>query len=65
MSRPFLIPGGQAGLMYVVAAPVIMAFVALLGSARFAAIGGGIAIASGPVVYLVLRRREAPAQLAE
>jgi hypothetical protein len=38
-------------LLYVVAAPVVMALVALLGSDRFGMIGGAIAIVAGPVVY--------------
>jgi amino acid transporter len=56
MPRAFLIPGGRAGLFYVVAAPVVMAIVALLGSDKFALIGGVIAIALGPIVYLIIRR---------
>lgn len=51
MPRAFVIPGGQWGLAYVVAAPVVMALVALLGSDRFAVIGGAIALGLGPVVY--------------
>jgi amino acid transporter len=51
MPRAFAIPGGRAGLLYVVAAPVVMALVALLGSDRFALIGGAIAMALGPIVY--------------
>jgi len=51
MPRAFVIPGGRIGLLYVVAAPVIMALVALLGSDRFGLIGGAIALALGPVVY--------------
>jgi len=54
--RTFTIPGGKAGLFYVVAAPVVMAFVALLGSDRFGLIGGTVAIIVGPLVYLSLRR---------
>lgn len=59
MPRPFLIPGGRMGLFYVVAAPVVMALVALLGSDRFALVGGAIAMALGPVVYgiIVFARR--------
>jgi amino acid transporter len=57
MPRTFLIPGGRIGLFYVVAAPVVMALVALLGSDRFAVIGGAIAMVLGPVVYFVVRRR--------
>jgi amino acid transporter len=54
MPRAFVIPGGRGGLFYVVAAPVVMAIVALLGSDRFAAIGGAIAIVLGPVVYGII-----------
>jgi amino acid transporter len=57
MPRAFRIPGGQMGLLYVVAAPVVMAIVALVGSDRFALIGGTIAMLLGPVVFLLLRRR--------
>ena len=51
MPRAFLIPGGRAGLIYVVGAPVVMALVALLGSDRFALIGGAVAMVLGPAVY--------------
>ena len=51
MPRAFRIPGGRAGLLYVVGAPVVMAVLALLGSDRFATIGGAVAMALGPVVY--------------
>jgi len=54
MHRAFTIPGRRVGLFYVVAAPVVMALVALLGSDRFALIGGGIAMVLGPVVYGVV-----------
>jgi amino acid transporter len=54
MPRAFLIPGGRAGLLYVVAAPVVMALVALLGSDRFALIGGGIAMVLGPLLYGII-----------
>ncbi len=57
MPRAFLIPGGRMGLVYVVAAPVVMALVALLGSDRFALVGGAIAMVLGPVVYAVIRRK--------
>jgi amino acid transporter len=60
MPRAFKIPGGNVGLLYVVAAPVVMAMLALLGSDRFGMIGGAIAMALGPVVYLILRRRTQP-----
>jgi len=51
LKRSFTIPGGRAGLLYVVCAPVVMAMVALLGSDRFGMIGGAVAIAVGPAVY--------------
>jgi amino acid transporter len=54
MPRVFLIPGGQIGLLYVVAAPVVMAIVALLGSDRFALIGGATAMVLGPLVYGII-----------
>ena len=57
MPRAFVIPGGRMGLFYVVAAPVVMALVALLGSDRFAVIGGAIAMMLGPVVYLLTKTR--------
>ena len=51
LPRSFIVPGGRAGLLYVVGAPVLMVMVALLGSGRFASIGGAVAILTGPVVY--------------
>ncbi len=57
MPRTFLIRGGRFGLVYVVAAPVVMALVALLGSDRFAVVGGAIALVLGPVVYAAVRQK--------
>jgi len=65
MARTFVIPGGRLGLIYVVAAPVVMAMVALLGSDRFATVGGVIAMLFGPVVYVALRRKEPLAGFAK
>jgi amino acid transporter len=59
LPRSFTVPGGRMGLIYVVGAPVVMALVALLGSDRFALIGGAIAIVLGPVVYGFLRKKTA------
>jgi len=56
LPRSFTIPGGHAGLLYVVAAPVMMALIALLGSDRFSTIGGIIAMLIGPVVYWLAKR---------
>ncbi|MFZ3278785.1 MAG: APC family permease [Candidatus Sulfotelmatobacter sp.] len=65
MPRAFLIPGGNIGLVYVVAAPVVMALVALLGGDRFAIIGGAIAMLLGPMVYAVVRRKGGPSAHAD
>jgi amino acid transporter len=65
MPRAFTIPGGDIGLVYVVAAPLVMALVALLGSDKFALIGGAIAMALGPLVYAVIRRRAGPTAHAD
>jgi amino acid transporter len=60
LPRAFKVPGGSFGLVYVVAAPVLMAIVALINGDRFATIGGVIAMLLGPVVYLLFRRKLAP-----
>jgi amino acid transporter len=54
LKRSFTIPGGRAGLLYVVAAPILMALVALVGGDKFATIGGAIALAVGPMVYGII-----------
>src|ERR1700678_3835518 len=59
MPRAFVIPGGRLGLFYVVAAPVVMAMVALLGSDRVGMIGGAVAIVLGPAVYGIIALRRA------
>ena len=59
LRRSFMVPGGGIGLAYVVAAPVLMAVVALLGGDRFATIGGAIAIAVGPIIYSAIKRLSA------
>jgi len=56
LPRSFVVPGGSAGLLYVVGAPVLMAILALLGGDRFATIGGAIAIVLGPLDYTMLKR---------
>jgi amino acid transporter len=62
LKRAFIIPGGNLGLFYVVAAPVVMALVALLGGDRFATIGGVIAIMLGVVTYAFVGRPGKTAQ---
>ena len=56
MPRPFVIPGGRAGLFDRVVAVIIMSAVALLGSDRYGLIWGPVALAVGPLVYFALRR---------
>ena len=65
LDRPFKIPLGRAGLLYSVAAPVLLGILATLGSIlseahskdRFALLWGPVAILLGPAAYLVLRRK--------
>jgi amino acid transporter len=55
LPRPFVIPGGRAGLFYSVAAVLIMSAVALLGSDPYGLLWGPAALAVGPAVYYALR----------
>ena len=59
LPRPFRIPGGRAGLLYVVAAPLAMSAVALVASDPFALKWGPVAMLLGPVMYFVLRKSQA------
>lgn len=56
LPRPFRIPWGRAGLLYVVGAPLVMSGVALLGSDRFSLRWGPVAILLGPIAYLFVRK---------
>ena len=51
--RPFRIPWGNAGLAYVVIAPIVMAMVALVGSDKFALKWGPVPVLLGVVAYFV------------
>ena len=62
MPRPFVIPGGKAGLIYSVVAVVIMSALALVGSDPYGLIWGPAALAAGPVVYWTLRFRKTSPQ---
>jgi amino acid transporter len=55
LPRAFRIPGGNLGLIYVIAAPVAMTCVALLNSEPIAKRWGPWALAAGPVVYFVVK----------
>ena len=55
MARPFRVPGGAAGIAYVVAAPVVMSVVSLVGSDPFALKWGPVALAIGLAAYPLAR----------
>jgi amino acid transporter len=57
MKRPFVIPGGRVGLIAAVGAVVVMSAVALLGSDVYGLRWGPVALAAGPVLYWVVKRR--------
>jgi amino acid transporter len=59
LKRPFRIPWGNAGLAYVVIAPLLMSAVALIGSDKFALKWGPIPVALGIVAYFVFPRIKA------
>jgi amino acid transporter len=56
LKRPFRIPGGNVGLIYVVVAPLLMSAVAVIGSDKFALKWGPIPVVLGIVAYFVLPR---------
>jgi len=56
LPRPFRIPWGRAGLLYVVIAPLVMSIVALVGSDTFALRWGPFPLLLGPVMYFVTRK---------
>ena len=55
LPRAFRIPGGNFGLVYVVALPVMMTYVALRYSDPVGLRWGPWALAAGPVVYFVVK----------
>jgi amino acid transporter len=64
LARPFRVPWGRKGLVYVVGAPLLMSGVALLGSDRFALRWGPVALLLGPIVYGLIRYRARQRQAA-
>ena len=54
LPRAFKIPGGNLGLVYVIAMPLAMTYVALRYS-PIALLGGLLTLAAGPVVYFVVK----------
>jgi amino acid transporter len=61
MARPFRIPWGKTGLVYAVTAPILMSLVSLVASDKFALWWGPPAMLSGPLAYLIFRRRNSSA----
>jgi amino acid transporter len=55
LPRAFRVPGGNVGLVYVIAMPLVMTCVALRYSASIAMHWGPWALAAGPVVYFVVK----------
>jgi amino acid transporter len=55
LPRAFRIPGGNLGLIYVIALPLAMTCVALANSPKIARLWGPCALAAGPVVYFVVK----------
>ncbi len=53
MKRPFVIPGGRAGLLYVVIAPILMGILALVCSDPFALKWGPVPVLLGVAAYFV------------
>src|SRR5260370_23898015 len=56
LPRPFRIPWGRAGLLYVIVSPLVMSVVALVSSDPFARKWGPVPVLLGPGMYFVLRR---------
>jgi len=59
MKRPFQIPWGKAGLLYVVIAPIVMSVIALVGSDKFALKWGPVPVALGVIAYFVFPKIKA------
>jgi amino acid transporter len=51
LPRPFRIPWGRAGLLYVILAPLAMSVVALVASDPFARKWGPVPVLLGPIMY--------------
>jgi len=55
LPRPYRIPWGNLGLVYVIALPVVMTYIALRYSDPVGLRWGPLALVAGPVVYLVVK----------
>jgi amino acid transporter len=54
LPRPFRIPWGRTGLVYAVAAPIVISAWAMIWSEKFGLQWGPVALALGPIAYLVV-----------
>jgi amino acid transporter len=64
-ARSFRIPWGRTGLWYVVIAPLVMSVVALVGSDPFARHWGPVAVALGPIAFVLSRKGMARLQVSQ
>jgi amino acid transporter len=62
VARPFRIPWGRAGLLYVVFAPMLMGIFALVGSDRFALKWGPIPVLLGVAAFYIFPKIRAAAE---
>jgi amino acid transporter len=64
LKRPFRIPWGYVGLLYVVIAPALMSAVAVVGSDKFALKWGPIPVVLGIIAYFVFPKMKAAVERA-
>lgn len=64
LKRPFRIPGGYWGLVYVIVAPALMSAVAVVGSDKFALKWGPIPVLLGIIAYFVFPKLKAAVERA-
>ena len=55
LPRPFRIPWGRAGILYAVGAPILISAWAMIWSDNFALRWGPVALALGPIAYIVVK----------
>jgi amino acid transporter len=63
LKRPFRIPWGSLGLVYVVVAPFLMSAVAVIGSDKFALKWGPLPVLLGIVAYFLFPRKQTGAAI--
>jgi amino acid transporter len=65
VARPFRIPWGRVGLLYVVLAPILMGIFALVGSDRFALKWGPIPVLLGVAAYYIFPKIRAATEKSQ